>query len=427
MRRTNCLVTISLVLILTACALPQMPEVTQTLDGSEDSLSPTSIYRNLTGTDFRQDLTYLQKQLPKLDKSMTSEAVELFNARIDSLITRANTLSYSEFAMEVQRAVAVADNAHTHTFANLTVLPIGLQWFADGLYIITATSEHADLLGARLLLIGTMTPDALLTRLDDYIGGTKEWVRVVSIYYLRSPEALKGIGAIDDDARVQLTLVLPDGRQIRRILEALPPDYESEEGNIVPLLHDRERLPLYLWYPEVNTFWEWVPELDALYIQINTNRYTSLVRYLDRVLAVARNSRPRHAIVDLRFNSGGNYTYTTEFAKGLPDAIAQDGKIFIITGNHTFSAGIATAALLKYYAADRAIIVGDYIGDRLQFWAGGGILTLPKSGLRVVYAHIYHDWERCQGGVKDFGLLYKDCVPAGRLAPHIQVKMHFAD
>jgi hypothetical protein len=52
-----------------------------------------------------------------------------------------------------------------------------------------------------------------------------------------------------------------------------------------------------------------------------------------------------------------------------------------------------TAAILKSGAGRRAIIVGEKIGDDLQFWSEGGFLVLPNSGLRIHYSDGYHDWE----------------------------------
>jgi hypothetical protein len=58
----------------------------------------------------------------------------------------------------------------------------------------------------------------------------------------------------------------------------------------------------------------------------------------------------------------------------------------------TFSAGIVTAARIKYFAKDKIIIVGDKVGDNLEFWAERDNYKLPNSGLAIQDSKYAHDW-----------------------------------
>jgi len=139
----------------------------------------------------------------------------------------------------------------------------------------------------------------------------------------------------------------------------------------------------------------------------------------------------RYAILDLRFNGGGNYTETLTFTKELPKRIAADGKLYILTDHATFSAALVTLARAKHFAGDRAVILGERSGDRERFWAESGKpLVLPNSKIMVFYATGYHDWnEGC--GVKDwarcFWLNWAFDVPAGDLGPKSPMAWRFAD
>src|SRR4029078_7872905 len=91
--------------------------------------------------------------------------------------------------------------------------------------------------------------------------------------------------------------------------------------------------------------------------------------------------------VDLRLNSGGNLEVARDFMKGLYDALGTK-QLFVITGNCTFSAGLYHAAQLKQFT--HATFVGEPVGDRLDYWAEGGMLVLPYSGAVIEYADGFH-------------------------------------
>jgi hypothetical protein len=101
-----------------------------------------------------------------------------------------------------------------------------------------------------------------------------------------------------------------------------------------------------------------------------------------------------------------------------------------LTSANTFSAAISTAARLKYFAGTRATIVGEPMGDRLQFWGEGGVTVLPNSKIAVRYATGYHDWEHgCSLSqiTSCFFLNYIYAVPAGDLRPAVPTTPSFVD
>ena len=64
------------------------------------------------------------------------------------------------------------------------------------------------------------------------------------------------------------------------------------------------------------------------------------------------------------------------------------GRLYVITGRATFSAGISHAAYLKQYS--NATFVGEPIGDELDTWSEGGNIVLPNSGLTVHFTNGFH-------------------------------------
>ena len=57
------------------------------------------------------------------------------------------------------------------------------------------------------------------------------------------------------------------------------------------------------------------------------------------------------------------------------------------------SAAITTVATLKQAGGDRVRIVGEDVGDRLDFWAEGGTFALPNAFLQVHYAAGRHRYD----------------------------------
>ena len=51
---------------------------------------------------------------------------------------------------------------------------------------------------------------------------------------------------------------------------------------------------------------------------------------------------PCNIILDMRFNTGGDYTKAARFASHLPDFVPPGGRIYLLTGPQTFSAAITT-------------------------------------------------------------------------------------
>jgi hypothetical protein len=133
-------------------------------------------------------------------------------------------------------------------------------------------------------------------------------------------------------------------------------------------------------------------------------------------------------ILDLRPDGGGDYTTTASFARDLPGLIAPRARIALITGPDTFSAGITTAGFVKQAGGDRVVIVGQPVGDRLDFWSEGGGGCLPHARLCFHYAtglHRYNapctDWRTC------YWLNWLFPVRVKSLEPDAPVGLSFAE
>ena len=427
----------------------------------------------------RQDLTYLKSALHQMDRSFSAPEWAAFDRQVDDLSRHADQLDPAALEMGAARAVALSHNGHTNLLGaarglTLNAYPVRFYWFADGLRVVKADTVHADLLGAKVLKVGGRNVSEVIGLVGPYVGGSPSLARELAPYFMESPAALHAIGVqaspSDGDvtlrtttgvvlerhltsepapvtgappARSALTLKF-DPRELywpRRELSPIPLPAKarypqpSGDGRVWSHVLDRHAVPFTLRNPNQFYWSTYAAGGHVLFVQVNVTMdqpgQESLKVFLKRVLAEATVKKPRYAIVDLRWNPGGSYQHTADFARDLPGVIPKDGKIFILTSGNTFSAGLVTTARLKYFARGRGEIVGEPVGDYPQFWAeAGGRIVLPNSGLRIGYATGYHDWQNgcsltqiliCYPGNFTLG------VAAGSLQPMIPVSWSFAD
>lgn len=401
----------------------------------------------------QQDLDLLRR-LPDVERSFTDQTRSAFEVAVDKLEARAPDLDRAAFAMGVAHAVALADNGHTNVGGlvgghGFNVLPVRLGWFADGLYVVAASPDRRDLPGAQVLAMNGRSPEQMVEALRAYVGGPANLARELSPNLLVSPELLHAAGLADSPDVSEFALRLRDGTERVQKLAALPGAPELLPRNPwprrylspVPVPGDTGawihvlqgiQVPPALARPDQYFWHDYLAGGSVLYVQINRVRDQdgkSLHGYLADVLAEAKTRRIRNAVVDLRFNPGGDYTQSADFSKQLPELVPQAGKVLILTSGTTFSAALSTAAMLKYHAGGRGILVGEPMGDRSKFWGEGGNVTLPNSRLAVRYTTAYHDWEDGCGLAQVttcFFLNYVYGTPSGSLAPAIPVAQTFA-
>jgi hypothetical protein len=389
----------------------------------------------------RQDVADL-RLLTGYDRSFSPEAKLAFGHGLDVLDATAASLSPANFEMAVSRLVGLAGNAHTtvnkaqraRMFGHA---PLRLVWFADGLYAVRATGLVQALLGRRIVTIDGRPVEQALADLRPYLSGTLERVRDDSPPLLDCPALLQAIWpdtdgqhltvGSDDGAVVQLTALppAPDAFALRPVMAMAPP---APGGGWKMVL---DAPPLSLQAPD-RVAYSAPLENDGLYIRINANEDDGNGPLPGQLAAIGSTKLAggwRWIVLDLRFNDGGDELKTMAFTKSLPDLLGADGKLWILTGNPTFSAGIITAARAKYFVGSRAHIVGETVGDHNPFWTvGGAPLVLRNSGIAIGHAFFKQDWVRgCHSITICNPLQFIYGVAAGDLSPEVTVGWSFAD
>jgi hypothetical protein len=398
-----------------------------------------------------QDLDYLLRILD-YDRSFSDEARVEFTRRVAKLRERAATLTRGQLLMGVARALAVADTAHTNVEraywrAYLNSAPVRFEWFAEGLFIVRARAGEDALLGARVLAIDGMSPELIVRDASKYFGGSPEHGRVSSLLVMESPQALHEIYPAAPQDRLEVTLEELSGRRVTVALHAVDPAQAApvvRPGRLLsPQTQFNEKVPMWRGFfapdaqvppslrePGRNLHVERLAD-DVLYLHLWSIHSDSRGLLGDQIDA-ALDQRPqwRRILIDLRFDTGGDYPDLFAAMKKLPSRLAAGGKVVVIMDNTTFSAAIITAALVKHFVGpDRTVIVGERPRDRLVFWAEGNQMTLPNSKIDIPISTGMHDWAR---GCRDFERchwpnIWYGSIAVGSVEPDVHASWRFED
>ncbi len=394
-----------------------------------------------------QDLDAARTNYVLASKAFADESRARALAALDAARQRAGAMSEAEFTLVLSRLAALADNAHDELVPNAKLLgpclPVRLVWIGQDLVVALSAPHLPELAGARVIQLGGKTTEELPAIAHGLIGGPEQHVRAESTWLWESPDLLAALGFQVDQGRVRATLRLRDGQLVERTLE--PMDRAQVAAASVPELLRNARnapaggtawasallgapIPLAMREPEKRFRAVPLPAYDTLYVQFRANYDRDggreLGKFAGDTAALAVQMHPRFIVIDQRFNGGGNTDLTRELMKVL-GAAARD-KVYIFTSEHTFSAGIASAAIAKQAAGTKARLVGAPVGDRLRWWSENPRRCLPNSG--HCFMPSYGLWDLQKGCAKEqgcFGDAYD--VKVASLAPDLSAPLTAAD
>lgn len=364
------------------------------------------------------DIVAFRENFMAVDHAYTPAARAEAERRLIVLKNNAGNVSQPYFELELSRIVALADNGHTAAFpwpraARYNRIPLRLAAFGEDFYVVRAPAQNADLLGARLTTIDGHDIAELRTASRSLMGGVNGWRDRFANYLFESPEQLHALDLARETTGATYTFQNANGQSIERRIEGGAIDAAHGSANPGRFLYPQTiegegewrtlmpaaSAPWSMQDPTNRFRWRTAPEIDGIVIELRQNNDAAdetIAQALTRFDAAITNNHPRNLVLDMRMNSGGDLNTTRNFVRSLPDRIP--GRIFVLTSPWTFSAAISTTAYLKQAAPDRVTIVGEQVGDRLQFFAEGQPVSLPNSHLMVLAARERHDYVNgCEG------------------------------
>jgi hypothetical protein len=346
---------------------------------------------------WREDLAAFAREFPaaQLDFARLFPR-DGFNGSIEAIVRSIPSASDADIVLALTRLVARAHVAHTNVRLPAAGplafhrLPIGVQWFSDGLVLTAGSDEYRDVLGLRVASIGRLTPERLEAAVAPFIAYEND----ASLHHqsqsvMLVEEVLRAVGEVDSDGRVAIALARPDGstRTLRVApVPSMPPPAlvtAVEARGIAPGPARVEPARYYRY--------EILPDTRTLYIRYNRcadDPRQPFAAFAAEIFA-AMDKDPaaiERVVIDLRANGGGNSTVIDPLVKGLRarNTISARGRLYALVGPATFSSGLLAAIRLKDEL--KAIVVGEAPGEKPNSYGEVRTLTLPSSGVVVQYS-----------------------------------------
>lgn len=357
---------------------------------------------------WRADLAVTRDEFLQRDRSYNADERALALAILDRLQTNVAALSDQEIVAGLAQVAAATHNAHTRAYLLRNRgwwrrFPIRIWRFADGWRVVAVQPGYETLLGVRLTRIAGRPIEQAAEALRPLYAGNDAWARYMATYTLTSPDALLGMHVSDAD-----TVVFDgEGESGPVSIAVAPMPFVRRDGPeeswwfLAPRegwrqVLDNRAAPPFLAEPERNYLMRRCAR-DTLYIQFFRAQDVpgeSIADFGRRVLAHMQADPPQRLVVDVRFNTGGNLELAQPFFAALAQTpLAQRrGRLFMISGVNTFSAGITPMVQMRQDA--QVSIVGEGPGDELDYWSEGGNVPLPHSGIMMHFADRMHTYSR---------------------------------
>jgi hypothetical protein len=398
----------------------------------------------LEEAQWRSDLEQFEREFLERDRAYAPDARERAKARLATLRERRGSLERTALLLELAQLAALADNGHTLlSLAQLsdTSNRVGIRLvpFGSDFRVVRAMTPDDDLLGLRLVAIDDQPLQRLREAAHRLQGGTPTWRDRSAPLLFESPEQLQLLGLARDRAAADYRFARDDGSLVSRRLVAGPPAADRPRARTERLLLPEVGPPAPAGMPGWRSAlalddapwalrdamqrlrWRWDAAQQLLVVEMRAVASApghSLPAFFDAVRAAVAQHSPRHLVLDLRQNGGGDLTQARDFAESLPTLVP--GRLFVLTSAWTFSAAISTAGYLKQAAPQRVTLVGEAPGDRLQFFAEGRPLRLQHSQAALLPATERHDY---QGGCQAFsdchGPVVRRPIRVDTLAPEL--------
>lgn len=328
-----------------------------------------------------------------------------------------------------------------------TWIPIRFYAFAEGVYVTAARTDHADLVGSRLIAIGGVPAADALSQVMRISPSENRFHQMeMAAPHLSNMGVLLGLGMIGTLDGVQLTVENPDGAtstieissyqswysaNFRFWGEMFGPPVDPYEGyvtafdDLAPLdfRNGDPARPPYL--RDRSPYWaDYLQDSATLYIQLNTQMESPNLPFADFREQVSQllDQELEQLVIDLRFNFGGDGSMLLPLVHDIirSNHVGMNRPVIVLTGRQTFSSGVMMAGLIDQHT--NAVFVGETMGANLNDFGDARSYSLPNTGLSLNVSTLY--WQMGRPDLSDSAAEIDFPVPlraddyfAGRDAP----------
>lgn len=354
---------------------------------------------------WRADIQLLQQELPKRHPDLFRNfSQEAFEAALADLSSKLEGHTDLQIALELQAIVAQFGDAQTRLeltplLQRSKVIPIGLGWFDDGLYVSATVKKFGPALGKKVLAINGMDANVALERIGRYVARENdESYRRDAPLWFRFPDAMRQAGVANSDT---LAMIMADEKGQRYFIKTFPIDFRAEKEGAQPVQYTPKD-PDLRWNPMKQMFsLNWLESDSIAYLQYNVcfsqeivlaagdtasaMQFPAFQPLADSVLGLLDQFPGARFFFDLRFNAGGNASDGIQLADRLAAMpfVNLPNRIYVAVNRNTSGAAVEIAA--AFQEKTNATLLGEipaqrpnHIGDQRDF-------NLPNTRIQVFY------------------------------------------
>lgn len=420
MTRSPRLVSGLVALVVLACGTPTVGSPAQVAAPSASPVTSATARPSANGSadpaapdDPRvADLAYLVEQLERAHPNPYLDEGEVaFRARVAAIEARSDTLTDAGFLVAVMDLMGHRDRdghsgawAMAQTGERLHAWPVWLWDFPDGLRVVAAREPDSDLLGARLIRVGSQPVEAAREAVEPLVPrDNASSLRANLPMYLLLPEVLDELG-LREPGGPGLTFELDNGSERELATEPLAIEayrdwvFGAWGGGFPEGLPPDETGPQHLRNRDLSFWSEELTRPAGTYVAYNQVVRTGtdgrpVADLAAEIATAAASPSDDPFVIDLRNNGGGdNNTFAALRRAVEAMARARPGRVSIIAGRSTFSAaGNFITDLLVGSQASNIRLVGEPPGGGLNIYGDVRVVTLPSSRIVVLISERYHE------------------------------------
>lgn len=354
------------------------------------------------------DITFFDDRMRQFHYNLFSHiSEELWSEKINKLKSEVNNLNDVDIIFRLMQITALVGDGHTVLVPLVSgkyqfgMCPFLTYIFDDGIYVLETRKEYQQLLGAKLIAIDGKPIDEVLQLIQTVIPSDNEfgskWLQPLA---LSIPEVLYGLKITEKRNSIKLTYIKnQETNSIQvKVTEKLTADFLETWLYGFHKLKDwvrvkQSKIPASQLKTDEPYWFEYLSEEQMVvfhYNQVKTNPNENEQDFMDRLSEFIDKNPVKALVVDLRYNEGGDNTIYRPLLNGIiaNEKINKKGKLFVLVGRRTFSAGMCFATELE--KSTQAIFVGEPTGSSPNFVGeSGGVFQLPYSGLFVNASNLF--------------------------------------
>ena len=338
--------------------------------------------------------TYHCNAFHDVSKENFMRDVSAFRAKIPSL-------NREQIIIGLKHLAALIHDAHTGIDLTTSppvgfhALPLKVYWYSDGLFVQAAPAKYKNIVGAKIVRIGSVPTDEALQRIATLAEASSEWTYRSEVQFFFRGEILHALGLSDRSEAARFEFATPKG-PVTLDIDVLSGPIMLGYSPGAPAKSDwidarSGSPPLYL--ERKDKYWfKFLEDKHILYIQCNeigNADNESFEQFFARVFTFADTNPVDKVVLDLRLNGGGNNELTPTLVQNIikHERWNATGKFFVITGRTTQSAAENLVNRLQRYT--HAIFVGEPTGERPNMYGDAYPFLLPNSHIQVDISSLY--------------------------------------